>query len=568
MTCNSNWPEIRELLQPGDESHNRPDLLARVFKAKLSIMHDKIMSGEIFGQVASIVHVIEFQKRGLPHAHFLIILKPQFKLLTPEAYDRIVCAELPDQAADPYFYSLVVKHMMHGPYGDLNPSNVCMKNRKCKNHYTKEFSEYTTHGMGSYPIYRRRNDKRIAKVRGKILDNRWVIPYNPTLLLLFNCHISVEICCDIRAVKYLYKYVYKGHDKVMFHITSDTPRSYIDEIRTFQNARWVSPVESAWRIFGFPLHGIFLASLIEQLRCLTSYNDLLMVGGIMCETFLDAAYKRGLLHNDDDISKTMEDASTYRMPSELRRLFATLLHYCRPSNVRKLFDEYYEQMAEHFTRLQAQLNLSDRDIRHKVLQGINDTLESLERDVNKYHLVSFNYVSLEFERYLREIIVEKGIHVPDEDLHPINHLNVQHRYAFDTVFNAAMLTIGGIFFVDGLGGTGKSFLYNVLLAHIRSKGYIVLIVVSLGIASSGFLDGRTTHSRFKIPIDAGPESNVKYGQGSNRAENMVPRRNGPKMPSLVETCRKYGPGSKRSKNMVSCRNVPKIFSRGKNKPKI
>ena len=76
MTCNPQWPEIKECLQKGEEAHNRPDLLARVFKAKLIILNDKIMSGEIFGQPASVVHVIEFQKRGLPHAHFLIILKP------------------------------------------------------------------------------------------------------------------------------------------------------------------------------------------------------------------------------------------------------------------------------------------------------------------------------------------------------------------------------------------------------------------------------------------------------------------------------------------------------------
>ncbi|GAA0157453.1 hypothetical protein LIER_38465 [Lithospermum erythrorhizon] len=245
MTCNPNWPEIKEHLKPGEEPHNRPDLLARVFKAKLTIMHDKIMSGEIFGKIASVVHVIEFQKRGLPHAHFLIILKPRFKYMTPEAYDRVVSVELPDSSEDPYFYSLVVKHMMHGPCGELNPTNVCMKDGKCKNHYPKDVTEYTTHGKGSYPIYRHKNEQRTAKVRGKILDNRWVIPYSRALLLLFNCHINIEICCDIRAVKYLYKYVHKGHDKVMFRIASDALGSKVDEISNFQNARWVSPVEAA-----------------------------------------------------------------------------------------------------------------------------------------------------------------------------------------------------------------------------------------------------------------------------------------------------------------------------------
>jgi hypothetical protein len=38
------------------------------------------------------------------------------------------------------------------------------------------------------------------------------VPYNPYLSLLFNCHINVEVCTSVAAVKYLYKYAYKGHD--------------------------------------------------------------------------------------------------------------------------------------------------------------------------------------------------------------------------------------------------------------------------------------------------------------------------------------------------------------------
>ncbi|GAA0171901.1 hypothetical protein LIER_25834 [Lithospermum erythrorhizon] len=60
ITCNSNWPEIKEYLAPGEEVQNRPDLVVRVFKAKLSILHDRIMKDKIFGEVASMVHVVEF----------------------------------------------------------------------------------------------------------------------------------------------------------------------------------------------------------------------------------------------------------------------------------------------------------------------------------------------------------------------------------------------------------------------------------------------------------------------------------------------------------------------------
>jgi len=45
-------------------------------------------------------------------------------------------------------------------------------------------------------------------VRKKWLDNRWVVPYNPTLLMRYNCHINVEVSSSIKGCKYLYKYVF------------------------------------------------------------------------------------------------------------------------------------------------------------------------------------------------------------------------------------------------------------------------------------------------------------------------------------------------------------------------
>ncbi|XP_071909476.1 replication protein A 70 kDa DNA-binding subunit B-like isoform X2 [Coffea arabica] len=57
------------------------------------------------------------------------------------------------------------------------------------------------------------------------------------------------------------------------------------------------------------------------------------------------------------------------------------------------------------------------------------------------------------------------------------------------------------FFVDGPGGTGKTFLYRSLLATLRSHGHIAIVVASSSVAASILLGGRTAHSRFKIPLD-------------------------------------------------------------------
>ncbi|GAA0183241.1 hypothetical protein LIER_30693 [Lithospermum erythrorhizon] len=98
-----------------------------------------------------------------------------------------------------------------------------------KNRYPKEFAYYTVHGKGSYPIYRRKNDGCSATVRGKSLDSPWVVPYNPTLLLEFNFHFNIKIFCDIRVVKYLYKYVHKEDNRVAFRITQDTGSETVND---------------------------------------------------------------------------------------------------------------------------------------------------------------------------------------------------------------------------------------------------------------------------------------------------------------------------------------------------
>ena len=79
VTCNPEWSKIISEYLPNQKPSDRPDLIARVFKLKLgAITHDLFARG-VLGKVIANVHVIEFQKRGLPHAHILIILAPEDK---------------------------------------------------------------------------------------------------------------------------------------------------------------------------------------------------------------------------------------------------------------------------------------------------------------------------------------------------------------------------------------------------------------------------------------------------------------------------------------------------------
>ncbi|XP_050280298.1 uncharacterized protein LOC126721288 [Quercus robur] len=231
MTCNPGWEEIQNELLPTQTAQDRPYLLARVFKLKFEELKDDIVVKGVLGRVIVYVQVFEFQKRGLPHVHMLIILDEDEKLHNLEDYDRVVKAEILCKEEQPQLHKAVLKHMIHGPCGVQNPRSPCMKNGRCKKGYPKPFSLETYQGNDSYPVYKRYDTNNPVPLNDHcriMVDNTWVVPYNPWLLLKYNCHINVEICCSIKSVKYLYKYVYKGPDRVSMEVR---PGPNYDEVQ-------------------------------------------------------------------------------------------------------------------------------------------------------------------------------------------------------------------------------------------------------------------------------------------------------------------------------------------------
>ncbi|KAG7994263.1 hypothetical protein I3843_01G050200 [Carya illinoinensis] len=527
MTCNPNWQEISNELRLHEESQNRPDLVARVFHAKLEELKDRLFKQQIFGKVSAYVYVIEHQKRGLPHAHFLIILQRNWKLYAPESFDEIVLAEIPNKN-----------------------TNLHLHNARSDN------------GI-------------IVKLRGHNLDNRWVVTYNPYLLATFDCHINVEICSTIKAVKYLYKYVYKGHDRVAFNLVSEQTNQQIDEIQQFQSAQWIAPPEAMWRIYGFIVNEMYpsvyslhlhledkhqvtfranedlinvlnsdrsaksmlteffalnqvdenartllykefpefyvwsqqykeyyLRILLNHVRGPLSFEDLRTVDGVMAPTFREAATMHGLLQRDSSLQDCLHEASLYQMSSSLRRLFATILVYCNPTNPRELWERFEQDMSVDFRSTEDSMS----DVRMQVLRSISFTLESMGKDINSFHLLDDNICFGEDQLESREIDDELAVEIPEEDIVASEALNSKQRHVYNSVLGKVFSNEAATFFVDGPTGTGKTFLYKALLAAVRSRKLVALATASSGVAASILPGGPTAHLRFKISLDTDEHS--------------------------------------------------------------
>ncbi|CAF1123354.1 unnamed protein product [Rotaria magnacalcarata] len=251
FTCNPRWKEIEEQFFPGQTPSDRPDLIARIFKLKLKQLINDIVRNHIFGRIVAHWFVIEFQKRGLPHCHMLIILANENKPRDSNSVGRIVSSEIPDADQNLLLYEMVKSHMIHRPCGVLNKNSPSMEDGKCSKEFPKEFRKGTVSNKDGYPLYRRRDNGVIAKVGQYEVDNRWVVPYNPHLLMKYDAHINVEACATVKSIKYLFKYVYKGRNcaniklkPVVKDAATFAKTLEWDEIKAHLDARYISAPEA------------------------------------------------------------------------------------------------------------------------------------------------------------------------------------------------------------------------------------------------------------------------------------------------------------------------------------
>ncbi|KAI5442792.1 hypothetical protein KIW84_011714 [Lathyrus oleraceus] len=558
MTCNPSWSEITSELLPFQTPQDRPDLLTRIFRSKFEKLKDDVINKGVLGKVKSYMYVTEFQKRGLPHVHMLLVLESNDKLRDPKDYDSMVRAEIPKLECEPQLHEAVVRHMIHGPCGIINRKSPCMKDGHCKKRYPKQFLDETRQGTNSYPEYRRSN---------------------------------------IKSIKYLYKYVYKGPDRVAMEVHKG---SYMDEVQQYVDARWICAPEALWKIFRFTLYRLYpsverlqihlsnrhqvrfydhqqiadvlnnernsktmltqffalnlrdpqarkylyreipehycwnkrdmewhrrrstrkvigiiymvspsegdkfyLRPLLSHVIGPTSWEYLLTNNGMTFSTFKKSAKDRGFLETDHSIRDCLVEATSLRMPYALRRLFVTILIFCEPTDVRGLWNEFFTHMVEDY---QTTNNVVESNLTNMLLKDLNELLNLHGKKIDDYDLPSLPPNTIDRGVIPSIIQEELAIDIPNEDIESIAKLNNDQMIAFNTIMNVIVQKHSGVFFVDGPGGTGKTFLYRTLMASLRSRGEIVLATASSGIAATLLPDGRTAHSRFKIPIDIQPSS--------------------------------------------------------------
>jgi len=76
-------------------------------------------------------------------------------------------------------------------------------------------------------------------------DNQIVVPYNLHLLLKYRAHLNMEWCNQSTSIKYLFKYINKGSDRITTAIINvqnkDCTQTEVhDEIKHYLDCRYAS----------------------------------------------------------------------------------------------------------------------------------------------------------------------------------------------------------------------------------------------------------------------------------------------------------------------------------------
>ncbi|XP_078436724.1 uncharacterized protein LOC144707477 isoform X1 [Wolffia australiana] len=233
----------------------------------------------------------------------------------------------------------------------------------------------------------------------------------------------------------------------------------------------------------------------------TCYADLHTVAGVVYDTYQQAAAARGLLHSDAEFENDLALASGVASPRQVRELYAMMLLYCEISNPLMLLRKYLEPMSEDI-RLNCPSEDTDQ-IQQKLLIAIETILHH-----NGSSLAAFPGLPQGVEVQPIDAISRpsQGNNIENAILsaeHLQGMLNEEQIQLYDAVFKAVespKRAEGNVFFVDGPGGSSKTFLYAAILAKTKASRLSAMSTATSGIVALLLDGGRMLHSTFKIPI--------------------------------------------------------------------
>jgi len=206
-----------------------------------------------------------------------------------------------------------------------------------------------------------------------------------------------------------------------------------------------------------------------------------------------------------------------------------MLVFCNLQDERKLYDENWRKMSDDIERYLVHKYQpvtyipTDEEVQNKLLEQLEEIFANNGISMYTYNLPhkTTQYRIDENNKLIEEELSYDYCKLEEESNKLYYQLNNDQRNAFHSIVNSVLNKEPNIFFIIGHGGTGKTFLWNSIITYLRAKRKIVLTVASSGVASLLLPNGRTAHSRFRIPIDLDELSICDIKRGTKLADLIV-----------------------------------------------
>ena len=243
---------------------------------------------------------------------------------------------------------------------------------------------------------------------------------------------------------------------------------------------------------------LYLRLLLTHVKARTSFEDLLCYNDIVHPTYKAACIARGLLQDDSEWENCLQEATVIALPKQIRRLFATLLVFGQPLDPLSLLKTHLDAMSDDWR--------NDQNRYCKAILSIEEYLSSSNKRLTDF----FNIEELNEFGYPNIVDVgcdaNDNIDVDNQNIpfleEDVDRLNEEQSIVFDAVTTAVLNSNSSdrLFFLDGPGGTGKTFLYNTILGYLRGRNAKCMAMATSGIVACLLNEGRTAHSALAIPL--------------------------------------------------------------------
>ena len=321
-----------------------------------------------------------------------------------------------------------------------------------------------------------------------------------------------------------------------FKINQSNPQARDTTYQNFPKTWVYNPKTKAWKerlrnpaigrmYFASPNSGerFYLRLLLTVVPGATSFANLRTVNDVYYNTYKEACFALGLLEDDYEWRKCLEEASEMQLGYTLRMLFATIIFHCNPTSPVDLWIRFRNNICDDLlyklTQIHPNRDFTQDEVYDYGLHLIDHVLRGWGSDLSNFPgmpqivhdwgvVAGGNRLLNEQLNYDRDFLAER-----------VNTnsalFNDDQRNVYNAVMDSVNNNSGKLFFLHSAGGCGKTFVCNTIAAAVRAQGKIALCVASSGIASLLLEGGRTAHSTFKIPLQIHEASFCNISRNSN-----------------------------------------------------